>query len=213
MYNFDPYNVLLSIATNTPVLLMTDFVLQGHIFIISLRLEYRQKSSVCCDRWLCVCVCVCVCVCFLRSTCCWILRMVSRTVRVRRTSVSSCWTSMKIWWHTVVKGCDLCWYWLVIHHESLGLDVDDEVCVCVSVLQASRRMMINQEMEMISPSGGVWCLWWRRWLTWRRKWWIYQRRRNQRNPVSEAFFSSTRTVLCASIVKGAVEWKTVFILA
>ncbi len=28
MYNFDPYNVLLSIATN---ILMTAFVLQGHI--------------------------------------------------------------------------------------------------------------------------------------------------------------------------------------
>ncbi len=30
--NFDPYNVLLFIATNIPVLLMTAFVLQGHIF-------------------------------------------------------------------------------------------------------------------------------------------------------------------------------------
>ncbi len=29
--NFDPYNVLLSIATNIPVLLVTAFVLQGHI--------------------------------------------------------------------------------------------------------------------------------------------------------------------------------------
>ncbi len=29
--NFDPYNVLLAIATNIPVLLMTAFVLQGHI--------------------------------------------------------------------------------------------------------------------------------------------------------------------------------------
>ncbi len=33
MYNFDPYNVLLAIATNIPVLLMTAFVLQGHILI------------------------------------------------------------------------------------------------------------------------------------------------------------------------------------
>ncbi len=33
MYNFDPYNVLLSIATNIPVLLMTAFVLQGHIYL------------------------------------------------------------------------------------------------------------------------------------------------------------------------------------
>ncbi len=32
MYNFDPYNVLLSIATNIAVLLMTAFVLQGHIY-------------------------------------------------------------------------------------------------------------------------------------------------------------------------------------
>ncbi len=30
MYNFVPYNVLLAIATNIPVLLMTAFVLQGH---------------------------------------------------------------------------------------------------------------------------------------------------------------------------------------
>ncbi len=29
MYNFDPYNVLLAIATSIPVLLMTAFVLQG----------------------------------------------------------------------------------------------------------------------------------------------------------------------------------------
>ncbi len=32
MYNFDSYNVLLSIATNIPVLLMTASVLQGHMF-------------------------------------------------------------------------------------------------------------------------------------------------------------------------------------
>ncbi len=31
MDHFDPYNVLLAIATNIPVLLMTAFVLQGHI--------------------------------------------------------------------------------------------------------------------------------------------------------------------------------------
>ncbi len=34
MYNFDPYNVLLSIATNIPVLLMTASVLQAHIYAI-----------------------------------------------------------------------------------------------------------------------------------------------------------------------------------
>ncbi len=32
MYDFDPYYVLLDIATNIVVLLMTAFVLQGHIF-------------------------------------------------------------------------------------------------------------------------------------------------------------------------------------
>ncbi len=31
MYNFDPYNVLLAIATNIPVLLMTAFVLESII--------------------------------------------------------------------------------------------------------------------------------------------------------------------------------------
>ncbi len=35
MYNFDPYNVLLAIATNIPVLLMTAFVLQAHIWILN----------------------------------------------------------------------------------------------------------------------------------------------------------------------------------
>ncbi len=32
MYIFEPYNVLLVIATNIAVLLMTAFVLQGHIY-------------------------------------------------------------------------------------------------------------------------------------------------------------------------------------
>ncbi len=31
IYHFDPHNVLLAIATNIPVLLMTGFVVQGHI--------------------------------------------------------------------------------------------------------------------------------------------------------------------------------------
>ncbi len=31
MDNFDPYNVLLAVATNIPVLLMIEFVLHGHI--------------------------------------------------------------------------------------------------------------------------------------------------------------------------------------
>ncbi len=33
MDNFDPYNVFLAIATNLPVLIMTGFVVQGHIYI------------------------------------------------------------------------------------------------------------------------------------------------------------------------------------
>ncbi len=32
-YYFDPYNLFLAIATNIPVILMTGFVLQGHIYI------------------------------------------------------------------------------------------------------------------------------------------------------------------------------------
>ncbi len=44
MYNFDPYNVLLSIATNIPVLLMTAFVLQGHIYILSLVLMSSEDN-------------------------------------------------------------------------------------------------------------------------------------------------------------------------
>ncbi len=32
--NFDPYNVFWAIATNIPVLLMTAFVLQGHVLYI-----------------------------------------------------------------------------------------------------------------------------------------------------------------------------------
>ncbi len=31
--NFDSYNVFLAVATNIPVLIMTDFVVQGHIYI------------------------------------------------------------------------------------------------------------------------------------------------------------------------------------
>ncbi len=34
IFNFDPYNAFLAIATNIPVLLMTDFVIQGHKYCI-----------------------------------------------------------------------------------------------------------------------------------------------------------------------------------
>ncbi len=43
MYNFDPYNVLLSIATNIPVLLMTAFVLQGHTHIIYIYIYFKKN--------------------------------------------------------------------------------------------------------------------------------------------------------------------------
>ncbi len=43
------YNVLLSIATNIPVLLMTAFVLQGHIYIIF----FSVFSSLTHFKWFC----------------------------------------------------------------------------------------------------------------------------------------------------------------
>ncbi len=39
MYNFDPYNVLLAIATN---ILMTGFVLQSHIYLQSQYKDIHQ---------------------------------------------------------------------------------------------------------------------------------------------------------------------------
>ncbi len=44
MYNFDPYNVLLAIATNIPVLLMTAFALQGHILITQIHVCNLNKN-------------------------------------------------------------------------------------------------------------------------------------------------------------------------
>ncbi len=35
-FNFELYNILLAIATNTPVLCMTASVLQGHVYEINL---------------------------------------------------------------------------------------------------------------------------------------------------------------------------------
>ncbi len=42
--NFDPYNVLLAIATNIPVWIMTGFVVQGHISVMLIDL-FNQKYS------------------------------------------------------------------------------------------------------------------------------------------------------------------------
>ncbi len=45
MYNFDSYNVLLVIATNIPVLLMTAFVLQGHKYTAVQKFGIRVSSA------------------------------------------------------------------------------------------------------------------------------------------------------------------------
>ncbi len=42
MYNFEPYNVLLSIATNIAVLLMTAYMLQGHRYIYYIQIMNRN---------------------------------------------------------------------------------------------------------------------------------------------------------------------------
>jgi len=48
MYNFDPYNVLLAITTNIPVLLMTASVLQGHnINIITIKSVNKPQEDLC----------------------------------------------------------------------------------------------------------------------------------------------------------------------
>ncbi len=71
MYNFDSYDVLLSISSNIPVLLMTAFILQGHIWCILVNFggifalingPFCFKSSTFKTNPVCVCVCVCVCV-------------------------------------------------------------------------------------------------------------------------------------------------------
>ncbi len=57
MYNSDPNNVFLAIATNIPVLLMTAFVLQAHIYALfsftsrvsslaaSMRILFRKSAT------------------------------------------------------------------------------------------------------------------------------------------------------------------------
>ncbi len=50
MYNFDPYNVLLAIATNIPVLLVTASVLQGHIYRSSKRNMIISESVLTAGR-------------------------------------------------------------------------------------------------------------------------------------------------------------------
>ncbi len=45
MYNFDPYNVLLAIATN--IQLMTAFVLHGHIYQLNISHHLYLKVAAC----------------------------------------------------------------------------------------------------------------------------------------------------------------------
>ncbi len=47
--NFDPHNVLLAIATNIPVLLMTAFVLQGHNWVYCVYLLCIYKHTHACS--------------------------------------------------------------------------------------------------------------------------------------------------------------------
>ncbi len=66
MYNFDPYNVLLSIATNIPVLLMTAFVLQCTTYMALQRItKYLVITVVFCSKS--VEHHVCVLCCFVRE--------------------------------------------------------------------------------------------------------------------------------------------------
>ncbi len=44
MYNFDPYNVLLAIATNIPQRLKTGFVLQARVTMLNNHLKYKNKK-------------------------------------------------------------------------------------------------------------------------------------------------------------------------
>ncbi len=46
MYNFDPYNVFLAIATNIPQRLKTVFVLQGHICICEVIRKHQIASML-----------------------------------------------------------------------------------------------------------------------------------------------------------------------
>ncbi len=51
MYNFEPYNVLLTISTNIPMLLMT--VLQGHIYSHKVYFCYSYSAlyRLCVVKW------------------------------------------------------------------------------------------------------------------------------------------------------------------
>ncbi len=50
MDNFDPYNVFLANATNIPVLLMTGFVVQGHM----MKETYHARHLLLHSKYFCV---------------------------------------------------------------------------------------------------------------------------------------------------------------
>ncbi len=52
MYNFEPYNILLTIATKIAVLLMTASVLQGHIFKIYIFKQDAQLITESFECWM-----------------------------------------------------------------------------------------------------------------------------------------------------------------
>ncbi len=67
MYHFDTYSVILAIATNITVLLLTGFVVQGHIYLLMsihvyfVLLSKKKgdgftcclKRDAFCDNWIC----------------------------------------------------------------------------------------------------------------------------------------------------------------
>ncbi len=97
MDNFEPCNVLLSIATNIPVLLMTAFVLQGHICVFLTTLEWKlgiDKDQ----NW---------------SGSLFTNRGSSRKRR-ERTCVSRAWACRSCWWLLIsflwISSCMWSWF-------------------------------------------------------------------------------------------------------
>ncbi len=88
MYNFDPYNVLLSIATNIAVLLMTVSVLQGHVY-------YRSSTNI----FLAISCCICVHLIFFFTICCTFSNIFKGVIGCK-ISFSSC-LNINVCWECV----------------------------------------------------------------------------------------------------------------
>ncbi len=52
MDSFDPYNICLAIATNIPQLLLTGFVVQGHIWVVCLFADSGNFSFCVIKLWM-----------------------------------------------------------------------------------------------------------------------------------------------------------------